>query len=165
MEKKWTQVLLAAVVMVGVGVAEGTSIIELLGPDEWVHLGDQNLPEMISYGGAAPSGVTWMEQFSLSNLPAVVTLGVDIYGSDYDNYIYINSTLAGQLPKDAGFLGGQEVTLEPSAFQVGLNAIEIKAELRGGNYDDVGFGNMFLTVPEPATVSFVLMGGVALLRR
>ncbi|MDP6544973.1 MAG: PEP-CTERM sorting domain-containing protein [Phycisphaerae bacterium] len=166
---KKSSLLAAATVMV---IAAQAAVAIPIGFEEtdilpgWVHLGDQTLSEHAPYGGAAATGVNWQTTFTLPQNPTFATLNLGYCGSDYNNPILINGSFLAYLPIHPGFPPDNGSLNVPLAMlNAGTNTIRIYPELRGNNYDDISFGQITMTTPEPATLSLLALGGLVALRR
>ena len=132
----------------------------------WVHLGDQNLPEHDPYGGRLPSGTDWQTTFTLPSNPTFATLNFGYGGTSYANPILINGSFLANLPIRPGFpplWTSMDVPL--NMLNAGTNTIRIYPGKSGSNWDDISFGEITMTTPEPATLSLLALGGLLALRR
>jgi len=132
----------------------------------WVHLGDQTLQEHAPYGGATATGTNWQTTFNLPSIPSQATLSLGYGGTSYNSPIRINDVFLDYLPIKPNFpVEYADLDVPISMLQAGPNTIRIYPGKSGSNYDDISFGEISITVPEPATLSLLTLGGLAVLRR
>jgi len=158
----------AAVMVIAVQAAVASPIVgeetDIL--PGWVHLGDQTLSEHAPYGGAAATGTNWQTTFTLPPNPTFATLNLGYCGSDYNNPILINNNFLANLPIHSGFPPDYSSLNVPLAMlNAGTNTIRIYPGKVGSNWDDISFGQITMTTPEPATLSLLALGGLLALRR
>lgn len=150
--------------------------IEILGPSEWVHLGD-------STGESWPVsvGITWTTSFDLS-APVIEdgTLSFKHIESDpQHNNVFINDVLVGALTESDGTITRDPYNLANWVDQVifvpmdlltaGTNTLHIECGISYPGesipYDDFMLTDMTMNVvPEPATI-FLLGLGFLMFRR
>lgn len=166
--KKSSLLAAAAVIAIAVQAAVAAPIVgeetDIL--PGWVHLGDQTLTEHAPYGGAAATGTNWQTTFTLPPNPTFATLNFGYGGSSYDNPILINSNFLAYLPILPGFPpDSSSINVPLGMLNAGTNTIRIYPGKSGSNWDDISFGEITMTTPEPATLSLLALGGLLALRR
>lgn len=166
----------ALLVAPGVARADDVNLTLLNG---FVHLGDGTYSVYSSYGGTTASGTSFSRAFNLTGTPTGTNamISFDCFeASGTADLILINGIQVGNVP--VGPTNPPPVhhtlTFPVSDIHQGLNSFMVTSYYYYASpdnlYDDYAIGNIDLSVttapaPEPATLSLLALGGLALLRR
>ena len=161
-----TLVMIIALVGIESSLLADSETITLL--DGYVHLGDGTWATYESYGGAEAYGSSWETGFNISLTTILsATLYFDYFETNVEAPVYVNGNLVSYVPTYPFTVAPIPGSLSISAASLNTGANTIRIESAWvGEWDDFAIGNIQLAViPEPATLSLLVIGGLALLKR